>query len=304
MKRLCAHARSAAAAAAIAAMLTAAAVLSANAGIKINPGNMSPYSKTHVSINLYSKTDPDAGGGIRGVLAEPPSEVLGVLAMPQKFPTISALSDLEGGASAKNARSVNSDMTNQVYLASLGSDNAFSFSGLPPGKYDLFVLCENCFYEGLLLNREENTLKPDDVKSIKAKITESNPFFNVKNQHRIDGVTGSYGKARVIEQEVRTLPVTLQSAEVLKHIQIRSIKLCLMESIGTTKLGTQWEMKKTREITRQEVGPPDTKGVIPGFFCKALRGIRVSSSVKDLGSVSLKADPASGTETQAPAAKP
>jgi len=270
-----------------------AAVSAVLAGIKINPGNMSPYSKTHVSINLYSKTDPEATGGIKGVIEKAPSEVLGVIAMPQKFPTVSSLEDIEGGTADKNARNVNKDMTNQVYLAALSDNNAFSFNGLPPGKYDLFVLCENCFYEGLLLTREEQTLNAADTKSIKAKITESNPFFNVKEQHRIEGQSGSYGKARVIEQEVRTLPVTLQSAEVLKHIQIRSIKLCLMESVGTSKLGTHWEMKKTREITRQEVGPPDTKGVIPGYFSKALQGIRVSTSVKDIGSITLKSDTAS-----------
>jgi hypothetical protein len=132
------------------------------------------------------------------------------------------------------------------------------------------------------------------VRAIKAKVTESNPFFNVKNQHRIEGQSGSFGKARVLEQEVRTLPVTLQSAEVLKHIQIRSIKLCLMESVGTSKLGTHWEMKKTREITRQEMGPPDTKGLIPGYFCKSLQGIRVATSVKDLGTLTLASDPVPG----------
>jgi hypothetical protein len=260
------------------------------AGTKINPGNMSPYSKTHVGINLYSKTDPGASGGIKGVIAEAPSEVLGVVAMPQKFPNIAALEDVEGGQSTKNVRNINKNMTNQVYLAELGSDNAFSLSGLPPGKYDLFVLCENCFYEGLLLSREENTLTDADTQSIKAKITESNPFFNVKNQYRMEGQTGSFGKARVIEQEVRTLPVTLQNADVLTHIQIRSIKLCLMESIGTKNLGVHWEVKKTREITRQEVGPPDTKSVIPGYFSKSLQGIRVSTAIKDVGSIILKPD--------------
>ena len=77
------------------------------AGVKINPGNMSPYSKTHVSVNLYSQPDPSAGGGIKGVVAEAPSEVLGVLAMPQKFPNLSSLEDVEGGTAAKNARNVN-----------------------------------------------------------------------------------------------------------------------------------------------------------------------------------------------------
>ena len=266
------------------------AVQSATAGIKIDPGNMSPYSKTQVSGNLYSKPDMYAGGGIRGIVEGNPSEVLGVIAMPQKFPNVSSMDDVEGGTSAKNARNINKDMTNQVYLAKLDANNAFSLYGLPPGKYDLFVLCENSFYEGLLLSREEHTLAEPDIKSIKAKVTESNPFFNVKNQHRIEGQSGTFGRARVLEQEVRTLPVTLQSAEVLSHIQIRSIKLCLMESVGTSKLGTHWEMKKTREITRQEVGPPDVKGPLPGYFCKALQGIRVSTSVKDIGTVTLTSD--------------
>jgi hypothetical protein len=285
---------------ALSALAGAAAASAVLAGVKINPGNMSPYSKTHVSVNLYSKPSPDAAGGIRGVVTENPSEVLGVLAMPQKFPNVSSLDDVDGGNAAKNARNVNKDMTNQVYLASLGSDNSFSFNGLPAGKYDLLVLCENCFYEGLLLNREGQTLTDPDVAAIKAKLKESNPFFNVKNQHRIEGQTGFYGKARVLEQEVRTLPVTLQSAEVLKHIQIRAIKLCLFESVGSSKLGVHWELKKTREITRQEVGPPDTKGAIPGYFCKALQGIRVSSSVKDVGALKLCSDPAPNTPPPAP----
>jgi len=283
---------------ALAGVAAASAVFAA--GVKINPGNMSPYSKTHVSVNLYSKPDPSSTGGIKGVVTGNPSDVLGVLAMPQKFPNVASLDDVEGGNAAKNARNVNKDMTNQVYLASLNSDNAFSFDGLPPGKYDLLVLCDNCFYEGLMLNREENSLTEKDTASIKAKLLESNPFFNVKNQHRIEGQTGAYGKARILEQEVRTLPVTLQSAEVLKQIQIRAIKLCLMESVGTTKLGTHWEMKKTREITRQEVGPPDTKGVIPGYFCKALQGIRVSTAVKDMGPIKLVSDPAPNTAPPAP----
>lgn len=260
------------------------------AGIKIDPGNMSPYSKTKVGRNLYTKPDLYSGGGIRGKIGEAPSEILGVLAMPQRFPNVASMADIVGGTAAKNVRNINKDMTNEVYLASLGSDDSFVFYGLPPGKYDLFVLCENCFYEGLLLAREAHTLSETDMKSIKDKVVESNPFFNMKYQHRIEGQGGAVGKARVVEQELRTLPVTLQSAEVIHNIQIRSIKLCLMESVGTTKLGTHWEMKKTREITRQEVGPPDTKGLLPGYFCKALQGIRVSMSVKDVGTLFLTSD--------------
>ncbi len=270
--------------------------VSASGGIKIDPGNMSPYSKTKVSANLYAKPEPSALGGIKGVIADAPSEVLGVLVIPQKFPNVSALSNIEGGLSDKNARNINKDIKNAVYLAGLGGDNSFVLYGLPPGKYDIFVLCENCFYEGLLLSRADNTLKEADLKSIKDKIKESNPFFNLKHQNRIEGQAGVYGKARVVEQEVRTLPVTLQSAEVLTHIQIRSIKLCFMESVGTARLGTHWEMKKTREITRQELGPPETKGLIPGYFRKSLQGFRVSSRLKDIGVISLAVKSAEGAE--------
>lgn len=268
-------------------------------GIKIDPGNMSPYSKTKVSANLYAKPDPAASGGIKGVIADAPSEVLGILVIPQKFPDVSALSNIEGGLSGKNARNINKDIKNEVYLAGLGGDNSFVLYGLPPGKYDLFVLCENCFYEGLLLSRAEHTLKDSDIKSIKDKINESNPFFNLKHQHRIEGQTGTYGRARVVEQEVRTLPVTLQDARVLTHIQIRSIKLCFMESVGTARLGTHWELKKTREITRQELGPPETKGLIPGYFRKSLQGFRVSSRLRDVGVISLAAASAEGADSAA-----
>ena len=129
-----------------------------------------------------------------------------------------------------------------------------------------------------------------DIGVIKAKIKESNGFFNVKSQERIEGQTGNYGKARVLEQEVRTLPVNLQSAEVRTDIQIRSMKLCFMESVGNARAGVHWEMKKTRELTRQELGPPETKGLIPGYHRKSLGGIRVSTRLKDLGTISLSKD--------------
>ena len=260
----------------------------AEPGIKIVPGNMSPYTKTHVSINLYTKPDYSATGGIKGALTDAPSKVLGVICMPQKFPNIRSLQLVEGGTSAKNAGNVNTDMTNQCYLAQLSDDNRFEFYGLPSGKYDLFIMCENCFYEGLKLNREEESLTDSDRQSIKAKLVESNPFFDLKHQHRIEGQTGRFGRARVLEQEVRTRPVTDQGANVHKNVQIRSIKLCLVDSVGGGSLGTHWDIRKTREITRQELGPPETKGLIPGFFRPDLQGIRITGKVKDLGTISLK----------------
>ena len=272
----------------LAAILTASAMFAA--GVKIDPGNMSPYSKTQVGAKLYSDPDPEASGGIRGVLKDMPSDLLGVVAVPQRFTEIVSRDEGTGGTAAKNARNTTKEVQVSAYLATLGSSSSFSFRGLPPGKYDLLVVCDNAMYDGILLAREINTLTDADIKVIKAKVDESNPFFNIKNIQRIEGVPGGYGKARALGQDMRTLPVTLQSAEVLTHIQIRSLKIYQFEQIGTTKTGPMWAVKRTRELVRQEVGPPDTKGPIPNYFCQALQGIRVSTSVKDLGTIALKQD--------------
>lgn len=255
-------------------------------GIKIDPGNMSPYTGTKVGSRIYTPLNPTLPGGFRGKIVDVPSKVLGVMALYQQFPNVSALG--AEGSLAKNAKNANQDMKAPIYLAELADDNSFVFQGLPAGKYDLFVMCENCFFEGFALSREENTLKEADVKAIKKKITESNPFFNVKHQHRIEGTHGAYGKARILEQEVRTKTLVLQSAEVVTGVQIRSIKVCMMESVGSKRIGSFWEMKKTREICRQEIGPLETKGVIPNYFRKSLQGIRVSRRMKDLGELSLQ----------------
>ena len=260
------------------------------AGVKIDPGNMSPYSKTQVGAKLYSDPDPESSGGIRGVLKDMPSDLLGVVAVPQRFTEIASRDAVTGGTTAKNARNTTKEVQISAYLATLGSGSSFSFRGLPPGKYDLLVVCDNAMYDGILLAREINTLTEEDIKVIKAKVGESNPFFNIKNIQRIEGVPGGYGKARALGQDMRTLPITLQSAEVLDHIQIRSLKIYQFEQIGTAKLGPMWTVKRTRELVRQEVGPPDTKGPIPNYFCQALQGIRVSKTVKDIGTVALKQD--------------
>ena len=260
------------------------------AGVKINPGNMSPYSKTNVGAKLYTEPDPAASGGIRGTLTDLPSDLLGVIAVPQRFSDIASRDAMTGGTAAKNARNTTKEIQIDAYLATLGSNDSFSFRGLPPGKYDLLVVCDNAMYDGILLAREISTLRDADLKSIKEIVEKSNPFFNVKNIQRIEGVPGGYGKARSLGQDVRTLPVTLQSAEVLDYIQIRTVKIYQFEQIGTTKLGPMWAIKRTRELVRQEVGPPDTKGTIPNFFCQALQGIRVSTSVKDIGTIALQQD--------------
>jgi len=260
------------------------------AGNKIRTDGLMPYTKTVIGSQLYTPPDPAMSGGILGVLTDMPSELLGVIAVPQRFSDITTRDEVAGGTAAKNARNTTKEIQISAYLATLGNNGAFSFRGLAPGKYDLLAVCDNAMYDGILLAREVGVLPEPDLKSIKDIVTKSNPYFNVKNIQRIEGVPGNYGKARSLGQDMRTLPITLQDASVRTDIQTRTMKIYQFEQIGTAKTGPMWAIKRTRELVRQEVGPPDTKGPIPNYFCQALQGIRVTDKVKDIGTVALKQD--------------
>lgn len=227
------------------------------AGNPIRPGAPGPYTGTTQSSQLYTAADAQAGGGIRGRVAVPAGDLLGVFALPQ-------------------------DRWQAVYLAHLSPDGTFQFGGLPSGKYDLAVLLDDRLLEGIVLHRAEDTLTSGDRASIQAKVEASSAFFNEKRIHRCEGTTGRAGTARILLQELRSRPVTLQSAEVRSDIQIRSLKIALMEDVGPG-----WSMQQTRELARQEVGPPDTKGMIPVVHVPRLSGVRVVETVKDLGTIEL-----------------
>lgn len=214
-------------------------------------------TKTVQSTRLYTAPDPSATGGIQGrIRGASPG---GVYALPQLDQT-------------------------RVYRAELGPDGqAFVFSGLPVGKYDLVVVGKSGFHEGLTLSRAESSLTPQDLKRIEKTINDGEPFFDRKEIHRAAGTTGREGKAQCVLQQVRTRPVTLQSAEVRSDIQVRSIKLASLEDVGTVG----WHLVRTREIVRMEVAPGDPKGVIRHVHSDKLTGIRVADAVKDIGDVDL-----------------
>jgi hypothetical protein len=213
---------------------------------------------TKQSSFLYTAPDPAAEGGLHGRVIRPAKPLLNVFAQA-------------------------SDDWKRVYRGTLNAEkNEFRFSGLPVGLYDLVILYDDCFYEGLSLMRDENTLTDKDLESIKGAIMKSTPFFNEKKIHRCEGTTGYAGKARCLLQEVRTRPITLQSAEVRSDIQVRSLKLVLPEDVG---MG--WSVVNTREFVRQEVAATDVKGLLPHHFVAELGNIRVIEKIKELGDLSL-----------------
>lgn len=211
------------------------------------------------STHLYTPPDPQATGGLRGRLETPAKPAQAVFALPV-------------------------DNWALVYRATLAADGrSFAFSGLPVGRYSLVVLYDDRFFEGLELSREESTLGPGELAAIETAVMKSAPFFDTKRLHRSGGTGGDDGKARLVLQEVRTRPVTLQSAEVRSDIQVRSLKLALLERAGRPG----WALVHTREIVRQEVTAGQPKGLLAHTYAPKLDGIRVVHAVKDMGTIVL-----------------
>lgn len=215
------------------------------------------HTGTEQSTRLYTQPDSSAGGGIKFRINRIQKNLLHAFAIPQFE-------------------------TRFVYKGVTSGGDSVSFTGLPAAKYDIVLVFEDSFYEGCKLSRDEDRLTAADKEGINAKINKSIPFFNLKEVHRLSGTTGSDGQAMCVLQEMRTKPVTLQSGEVRSDIQIRSIKLVMLDQVGPG-----WSVTQTREIIRQEVAGNERKGPLPHHFAPPLGGIRVTDSVKDLGLVDL-----------------
>lgn len=214
------------------------------------------HTGTEQSTRLYTKPDSSAKGGITFRIGRVKKNLQMAFAVPQFEPRF-------------------------VYKGYVEGDKV-SFEGLPAAKYDMMLLFEDEIAEGFRLTRAENTLTAKDRTNILAIINKSVQFFNLKEIHRCEGVTGREGTAMCFFQEMRTKPVTLQSAEVRADIQIRSIKLAMMDEVG---IG--WSLTQTREIVRQEIANNERKGLLPHKNYPVLGGIRVTDTIKDLGIVDL-----------------
>ena len=216
-------------------------------------------TSTQQSSRLYTRGDPNASGGIHAKL------VVGATPVRQAF-------------------AIDNGNPKLVYQGKVTEDGKeIRFTGLPGAIYDLMLVASNRFYEGCRLARDPDTLTERDRKSIFFTINKSVPFFDTKKIHRCEGTSGRDGKVRCVLQEVRTKPVTLQSGVERTDIQVRSIKLALLEDVG--EIG--WQLVQTREIVRTEIGPTDLKGVLPHCHLPALGGIRVVDTEKDLGELNL-----------------
>jgi hypothetical protein len=201
---------------------------------------------------LYTAPDPAAAGGIQGTIASPVRPLEQVLAIPPDEPG----SVYEGRIAGEDRR-------------------AFRFEGLPMGKYDLVVIYDDCFYEGLRLQRDADTLTPRDRARIEQTVQASEPYFTRKFIHRAEGATGRGQLARAVCTYLRDRP----SAEGHTDYR-RTLKLVMLKDVGPG-----WQIVRARDLFPVSVKP--TLAQPRHHYAVVLGGIRVTRAIKDLGEIHL-----------------
>jgi len=222
------------------------------------------WAQVSQSRYLYTAPDPAAAGGIAGKIAVPVAPLVAVLATPSDDPA----RVYRGGVHVEEGRS-------------------FRFTGLPVGKYDLVVVFADAVYEGLTLNRGDvTTLTPTDRQSMEKILVGTEPFYNRKVIHRLEGLTGTMtGRARGFCTFVRTKSALGFIDGVRYPEHRRSFKLVLFEDVGPG-----WQVAKTRELFVIQVPPNGSQDEVRHVYRRVLGGIRVTDAVKELGELNLSAE--------------
>lgn len=208
---------------------------------------------------LYTATDPSATGGLKGTIVKPARPIVQVLALPPDEPRF-------------------------VYQGTVTGDNrqGFLFQNLPMAKYNLFVIYENEFYEGLELTFEPDTLTDKDRQGITQIVNASDPFFNKKTIHRIAGTTGRGNFARCVVTQYRDGPGTVKSDDTRLEAGKgrRTFKLIWLKNVGVG-----WQVVQKRDLYPVTV---DLKLLTPAHhYSGQLSKIRVTNTVKNLGDLDL-----------------
>ncbi|MGA3172263.1 MAG: hypothetical protein ABSE62_14755 [Chthoniobacteraceae bacterium] len=242
----------------LAALLLLAVPLQAGlpAGPRATPSTVGGEYK---STLLYTPPDPSATGGLRFVSSQP----------------------------LEFAFAVPENNQEHVYKGAIdAAKTGVSFSNLPVAMYDLVLAATGQFYEGVSLNRDENSLAPGDLAAIEEIFSRSVPFFNVKRTVVVKGTPGDQGQAAAIVQWMRIGGNLMnQNADLMVGHQIRSLRMAFLADVGVG-----WQVTATREIIRTDVFPKDmNKGMLPVSYVDALNGVRVVDSVKDVGAIDLSA---------------
>ena len=225
---------------------------------------------------LYTKPDPSATGGIKGSIGYPNRPVEQVLAIPPDEPRLV----YEGVISGSSKRE-------------------FLFTGLPMRKYDLVVIYKDQLYEGLCLQRGEDTLTATDRQKVKTTIDKAEPYFTRRIIHRLEGTTGRGNLARCICTFMRDKSSTASSGV---HSNVRRELMSDKNSTSSPKgnknirrtfrlfmlkdVGPGWQVVRSRDLYPSWT--TKSQMVATHHYDKSLSRIRVTTSVKNIGLLNLK----------------
>ncbi len=202
--------------------------------------------EVNITSRLYTQPDPNASGGLTGTAAFSASPLRGAFAQSRADPA-------------------------KVYAARIEDGRRFTFSGLPVGRYDLLLLYDDAFYEGLMLSRED-TLTDRDRQLITGHIDKTGQFFETKIYHRMAGQTGVGNEARIVFQEHHQR----------EDSEIRNLKLGILMQVGDVG----WQMVRSREFVRIDVrNSTSQSGILPHHYNPSLSGFRVVDSIRDVGTL-------------------
>jgi len=204
---------------------------------------------------IYTKTNPEATGGIAG---KAPSELI-------------------------HAMAVERDRV-RVFLADLSDGGkTFRFEHLPIGKYDLVLVTkEGSVLEGLALGDSLDALSATSAANLKKRIELADTFFNRHCVHRAGlGTLDETGDAMVLAFVERLRPdnVLKQSGERLNQMIRR------LEIVELHQAIDDWQMVATRHLFREGEPIPNTPEFLKHTRVPELGNIRVVNEVKDIGAI-------------------
>jgi hypothetical protein len=255
-------------------LLVLSAAFSARAGLPTNtPTPGATFGGEYKSNLLYTPPDPSSTGGLHFVSS-----------LPLDF-----------------AAAIPEGNQEHVYKGTISKDKTqVSFSNLPVARYDLLLMTADHFFEGISLNRDEDSLTPTDLASIEEIFSRSVPFMNIKRTEIVKGTPGDNGQATALVQWMRAGGNLLnQNGDLMVGHQIRSIRLAFLADVGAG-----WQVTATREILRTDVFPNMPPGFLAFTYVDALNSIRVVDSVKDIGTLDLSTGTAISQPSAAPVTEP
>ena len=206
------------------------------------------------TANLYTKSVPEAKGGITGSCTE----------------------------ALTHAIALSRDRV-ACYRGSASDDGkGFTFSGLPTGKYDLVLITRGgVVYEGLFLGETgPETITGPLRKNLEERIAKADNFFNKSILHRF-AVTEDGNLILAFVERLRDKLILKQSGETLNS------NLRRFEIIDLAKATDNWQMMTSRHIYREEQPVGEGMGFLAHKNVPELGNIRVIDTAKDIGKIVL-----------------